>query len=1274
MQKIPKNNASDSWRRLLHLGEKLLARENAASQCQLLSQTLQNWTGGKVQVWLLQPNFPLPGETGTPILASQNQSPFLKQVIESQSLKFKTYRVNTNSNQFGVTIAVPLISENQLLGIFRLDIPNQKSPSQEFIDFLEDFAGHASVALQIHRQEAIKNWRTEQLSLVRKVSSAISNLAIAEELYDRLVDLIRNTFNYYNVMIYSLDEKSQKLFIQSSAIREIMKTDENIREPAIGDGLIGYVASTGKEYFTPNVKKEPKFRYSKYLPDTRSEATLPIRVRNKVIGILDIQSNQQNAFNELDLFYLKPLADNIGIALNSAGLYRNLKKRADQISALLDISRALNSILDVNLLAQEVTRLIHDRFKYPIVHFYVIQKPDNLIIYRSGSGVRSEQYRKRHIVFHLDDPKGIIPFVARTGKTYLTNNVQKDAQYRSIQGTQIQTNSELTVPIVYGQDILAVLDVQSHELDAFDDDDRNLIESSAVSIAITLRNANLYREELFRRKVADSFHNITSLLTKNVEPGELLKIILTELDNTLPCDCAAIWLLEEPGYKESMDVNALNLAAFFNVSERKLEKIRSENPVINQWLSTALLVDEPIIRRADDPYGPLGAVKSYSSDYSSIAMPLKVGEQVLGVLTLAHPKPDRYGAEASSLTATFANYAALAIQNARNLASAQSQAWTSTILLQVAESTRDASSTEELLNKTAKLIQLLIGVKRSAFFICNGNQSRFVLKASYGLDLQSDELFLQPNTSPAIKQLLTNKSSIVVENPQKEISLPQSIYEILAGTIVLVPILMHGEVLGALLVVHEPTGSKGAEISFDAQTLSILEGIGNQISVGIENIRLEENRQEEAYVTAVLLQVAQAVVSQNNLEDILDTIIHLMPILVGIDTCVLYSWDKNTSSFTPIEAFYGSHQKEAQLLNCCFAPHEFKLLDWIVANNKSKVCKLDDEQLEPEEWVKISCENENTLIDQNSPTEVNLLLGYPISVKGEVYGVLLAREMNVRPEFHLRRLDIIQGISQQIAMAFQNDLLQKEMVTREGLQREIQLARQIQRTFLPDKFPAMDGWDLDVRWQTARQVGGDFYDVFQIDDERIGLVIADVSDKGIPAALYMTVARTLIRAQMQSSLSPGQVLKKVNQYLLSETPDGLFVTAIYCTLDIKSGELLYANAGHNLPYVFHSRENKLEILPKGGIALGVISEPDYPDRKYHCKTGDFFFLYTDGLTETFSPSGEEFGIERLVQILQTNLNQTPSGLLSKIDENLVSFRGEITPEDDVTLMMIQRKA
>jgi serine phosphatase RsbU (regulator of sigma subunit) len=252
-------------------------------------------------------------------------------------------------------------------------------------------------------------------------------------------------------------------------------------------------------------------------------------------------------------------------------------------------------------------------------------------------------------------------------------------------------------------------------------------------------------------------------------------------------------------------------------------------------------------------------------------------------------------------------------------------------------------------------------------------------------------------------------------------------------------------------------------------------------------------------------------------------------------------------------------------------------------------------------------------------------------------------------------------------------LLQKEMVNREGLQREIQLARQIQRTFLPDKYPEMRGWDLDVRWQTARQVGGDFYDVFRIDEERIGLVIADVSDKGIPAALYMTVARTLIRAQMQSSISPGQVLKLVNQHLLRETPDGTFVTAVYCTLDIKTGELLYANAGHNLPYLFHSFENKLEMLPKGGIALGVIAEPEYPDRKYLCYPGDFVFFYTDGLTETFSPSGDDFGIERLVDLLHANKTQTPEGLLTKIEENLASFRGDVPLDDDVTLMMIQRK-
>ena len=156
------------------------------------------------------------------------------------------------------------------------------------------------------------------------------------------------------------------------------------------------------------------------------------------------------------------------------------------------------------------------------------------------------------------------------------------------------------------------------------------------------------------------------------------------------------------------------------------------------------------------------------------------------------------------------------------------------------------------------------------------------------------------------------------------------------------------------------------------------------------------------------------------------------------------------------------------------------------------------------------------------------MFGFPISVKGEVFGVLVAKDSAENLSARERRQEIITGIAQQVALAIQNDRLKEEMVGRERLENEIQLARQIQRTFLPEQLPQVQGWQVDSRWQTARQVGGDFYDIFSLGSELLGLVIADVSDKGMPAALYMTVARTLLRATSQTTKSPAQVLEHVN--------------------------------------------------------------------------------------------------------------------------------------------------
>jgi serine phosphatase RsbU (regulator of sigma subunit) len=246
------------------------------------------------------------------------------------------------------------------------------------------------------------------------------------------------------------------------------------------------------------------------------------------------------------------------------------------------------------------------------------------------------------------------------------------------------------------------------------------------------------------------------------------------------------------------------------------------------------------------------------------------------------------------------------------------------------------------------------------------------------------------------------------------------------------------------------------------------------------------------------------------------------------------------------------------------------------------------------------------------------------------------------------------------------------MVHNERIEREIQLARQIQETFLPDRLPQPAGWEVDVRWETARQVGGDFYDVFLLEDNLLGLVIADVSDKGLPAALYMTVTRTLIRSKIREHDNPAAVLREVNQLLFSESPESMFITAVYSILHLDTGELVYANAGHNRPYIFRAQGETVDQMPKGGMALGVLPDIELLNHSVQTQPGDIIIFFTDGASDTLSPKGEDFGEARLRELLSGNCCHSAADLLEHIDTALEDWRQEMPPVDDVTLIAVRR--
>jgi phosphoserine phosphatase RsbU/P len=904
------------WKQFLRLGEQLSNQPDTASQCALITKTVQGRLVCHAEVILMEPYYPLPGETEVNIIPQTSLKNLEKKVNDFRHLQRGfTSSSNLNKDKPLYSRIIPIQTQNDLLGVLYVERhTNDFLP--EDLDFLTGFAAHAAVAMQITRQIVIKNWRSEQLALVQSVSENIANIFDLDQLCQQVTQLIQKTFHYYHVGIYTLEEQHENLLLRASADLNISTEYTPSFAVKIGEGIIGNVAQTGLELLARNVREESHYRYIDALPETQSEYALPLKIEEKILGILDVQSDRVNSFHEIDQLVLRSLANNIALAIENGSLYNRARQRAEQISLVIDFNHALSSILDLEELVAKVVQLIQERFGYPYVHYFSIQPVRRKIQYETGSGATNGIYDAQKLSFDLDDTRGIIPKAAREGKSILTNDVRLEELYRDNPIAPTGTRSELAVPVIFAGTVLGVLDIQSDQLNAFNENDLSIIEALAASIAIAVRNASLYRSEKWRVQVADSFRDVAQLMSSNATLDDLLGSILDKLESNLPCEASAIWLVEEPLNQNHLGSPSLKLAAVRGIEAEKID-LALEDHEIRDWLSKAMTNQEPTIRTPSDPYGPLGKALDFPPEYSSIGAPLRSGDQPLGILTLAHHTTGRYGSEAHDMVITFASYAAISIENARLFADAQEQAWVSTVLLQVAEASQALASTEELLDTMVRLPPLLIGVKLCAFYLWDDAFQGYSLKSSYGMEDLDSSIIYYENETPAFARLNSTRSATIIEDPAEELKIPSEALPSENLIFTMLPLLSRGNLLGGFFVGYRPAVTPGEE-PLSQQIIAILQGISHQAATALENLRLEEAREEEAYVTAVLLEVAQAVVSQNDLSDILDTVIHLLPILVGIDTCIIYTWDQENGRHVPIRAFSDSTQEETALLNLQF--------------------------------------------------------------------------------------------------------------------------------------------------------------------------------------------------------------------------------------------------------------------------------------------------------------------------------------------------------------------
>lgn len=307
--------------------------------------------------------------------------------------------------------------------------------------------------------------------------------------------------------------------------------------------------------------------------------------------------------------------------------------------------------------------------------------------------------------------------------------------------------------------------------------------------------------------------------------------------------------------------------------------------------------------------------------------------------------------------------------------------------------------------------------------------------------------------------------------------------------------------------------------------------------------------------------------------------------------------------------------------------------------------------------------------------EAGVKMVVPLVSQGELIGMINLGPRLSEQDYSTDDRKLLSDLATQAAPAVRVAQLarqqQAEARERERMEQELRVARLIQQTLLPHALPDLPPYDIAAYYRPAREVGGDFYDFLYFEDGQLGIIIGDVTDKGVPAALVMATTRTLLRAAAERLITPSPVLERVNELLHPDIPQRMFVTCLYALLDPESGRLRYANAGHDLPYRRHS--SGVDELRATGMPLGLMPGMTYEEKEIVLAPGDTVLFHSDGLVEAHNAQGDMFGFPRLQAMMGAQPDDDRRSVIDYLLQVLEDFTGEgWEQEDDVTLVTLRR--
>ena len=443
--------------------------------------------------------------------------------------------------------------------------------------------------------------------------------------------------------------------------------------------------------------------------------------------------------------------------------------------------------------------------------------------------------------------------------------------------------------------------------------------------------------------------------------------------------------------------------------------------------------------------------------------------------------------------------------------------------------------------------------------------------------------------------------------------------------------------------------------SGDRTTSGLLEAIEGARTKPEQSVSVIERVAREGDLLALISKVGITLLSSSTLEQTLEQIVSLVFEAVPADRCLLMMRDDANQELRVAVARLRDRVGEVGEIRV-----SRNVMDEVVIKGKSVL--TSDAQHDPRFAS-------GTVVLQG----VRSVLAVPLGVSEKVFGIIYADSPIAEGRFTEDHLKVLTTLASVAAIRVENARLTEARFQQERLERELQLAMEIQQRFQPTAPPVVAGYEFQGISFPCYEIGGDYYDFIEREDGRLVIALGDVSGKGTAAALLMSSLHAAIHAQTGSHDTLVETISAVNRYLADNIPPNRFVTLFYAELDPESGALSFLNAGHNPPLIVHAA-GTVEQLASGGLPLGIKADADYREGRTNMQMGDVLVIYSDGVTEAASPSGEEFGPTRLYEVVSRNVEASAAGIRDRIESALTKFSQGTQAADDITLVIVKRQS